>query len=79
MRACSAMDSAMASGAMYGRSNRPRRTYKNMRKRVVSVIGGHKCKPEVEQLAIKLAKKLAKVVDILVSGGLSGTIKLIFQ
>jgi uncharacterized protein (TIGR00725 family) len=44
-----------------------------MRKKIVSVIGGHKCTSEVEQLALKLGKKLAKVADILVSGGLSGT------
>jgi len=44
-----------------------------MRKKVVSVIGGHSCNKEVEQLAQNLGKKLAKVVDILVSGGLSGT------
>ena len=69
----------MASGAMYGRSNRPRRTYKNMRKKIVSVIGGHRCTPEVERLAQKLGKKLAKVVEILVSGGLSGTMKAVCQ
>ena len=30
-----------------------------MRKRVVSVIGGHKCTDEVEQIAQELGKKLA--------------------
>ncbi len=50
-----------------------------MRKRVISVIGGHKCNKEVEQLAQDLGKKLAKVVDILVSGGLSGTMKAVCQ
>jgi uncharacterized protein (TIGR00725 family) len=50
-----------------------------MRKKVVSVIGGHSCTKEVEQKAIKLGKKLAKVVDILVSGGLSGTMKAVCQ
>ena len=50
-----------------------------MRKKIVSVIGGHKCTPKVEELAIKLGKKLAKVVDILVSGGLSGTMKAVCQ
>ena len=50
-----------------------------MRKKVVSVIGGHRCTPEVEQLALKLGKKLAKVVDILVSGGLSGTMGAVCQ
>ncbi|MCX5697124.1 MAG: TIGR00725 family protein [Candidatus Omnitrophica bacterium] len=44
-----------------------------MRKKVVSVIGGHDCTEEVEQIAHKLGEKLAKVVEILVSGGLSGT------
>ncbi len=48
-----------------------------MRKRVVSVIGGHNCTKEVEQLAQNLGKKLAKVADILVSGGLSGTMKAV--
>jgi hypothetical protein len=48
-----------------------------MRKRVVSVIGGHECKHKVEQLAHNLGKKLAKVVDILVCGGLSGTMKAV--
>jgi len=43
-----------------------------MRKKVVGVIGGHKCTDEVEQLAHNLGKKLAKVVHILVCGGLSG-------
>ena len=46
-----------------------------MRKKVVSVIGGHSCSKEVEQLAHNLGKNLAKVVGILVSGGLSGTMK----
>ena len=50
-----------------------------MRKKVVSVIGGRHCTREVEQIAIKLGKKLAKVVDILVCGGLSGTMKAICQ
>ncbi len=48
-----------------------------MRKKVVSVIGGHSCKKEVEQIAQELGKKLAKVADILVSGGLSGTMKAV--
>lgn len=50
-----------------------------MRKKVVSVIGGRHCKAEVEQITIKLGKKLAKVVDILVCGGLSGTMRAICQ
>jgi uncharacterized protein (TIGR00725 family) len=47
--------------------------------RVVSVIGGHECTAKVEQIAQNLGKKLAKVVDILVSGGLSGTMKAVCQ
>ncbi|MBL7151040.1 MAG: TIGR00725 family protein [Candidatus Omnitrophica bacterium] len=48
-----------------------------MRKKVVSVIGGHSCNKEVEQVAHDLGKKLAKVVGILVSGGLSGTMEAV--
>jgi hypothetical protein len=48
-----------------------------MRKKVVSVIGGHSCNKEVEQIAQELGEKLAKVVDILVCGGLSGTMKAV--
>ncbi len=43
------------------------------------MIGGHSCNKEVEQLAHDLGKKLAKVVDILVCGGLSGTMKAVCQ
>ena len=50
-----------------------------MHKKVVTVIGGRRCTPEVEQLAHKFGKKLAKVVEILVSGGLSGTMKAVCQ
>jgi hypothetical protein len=50
-----------------------------MRKQVVSVIGGHKCTKDVEDLAHNLGKKLAKVVDILVCGGLSGAMKAVCQ
>lgn len=50
-----------------------------MCKKVVSVIGGRHCKVGVEQIAIELGKKLAKVVDIMVCGGLSGTMKAICQ
>jgi len=46
---------------------------------VVAVIGGHSCTKEVEQLAQELGKKLAKVADILVSGGLSGVMKAVCQ
>lgn len=48
-----------------------------MRKKIVGVIGGHDCKKEVEQLALNLGKKLAKVADILVCGGLSGIMKAV--
>jgi hypothetical protein len=48
-----------------------------MRKKIVGVIGGHSCTCEVEQISQNLGKKLAKVVDILVSGGLSGTMKAV--
>jgi uncharacterized protein (TIGR00725 family) len=50
-----------------------------VRKGVVSVIGGHNCTKEVEQLAQNLGKNMAKVVDILVCGGLSGTMKAVCQ
>jgi hypothetical protein len=50
-----------------------------MRKKIVSVIGGHNCSKEVEQLAQNLGKNLAKVVDCLVCGGLSGTMKAVCQ
>jgi uncharacterized protein (TIGR00725 family) len=46
-------------------------------KKVVAVIGGRRCNKEVEQIAINLGKKLAKVADILVSGGLSGVMNAI--
>jgi uncharacterized protein (TIGR00725 family) len=48
-----------------------------MQKQVVSVVGGHSCTKEVEQIAQKLGKKLAKVVDYLISGGLSGTMEAV--
>jgi uncharacterized protein (TIGR00725 family) len=50
-----------------------------MRKKVVSVIGGHDCTPEVEQIAQKLGKKLAKVADYLVCGGLGGVMEAVCQ
>ncbi len=48
-----------------------------MRKKIVSVIGGHSCTKEVEQLAINLGKKLAKVVDFIVCGGLRGVMEAV--
>lgn len=53
--------------------------YKPMRKKIVGVIGGHSCTKEVEQIAQNLGKKLAKVVDYLVCGGLGGTMKAVCQ
>jgi len=44
-------------------------------KKVVSVIGGRNCTAEVEELAKELGKKLSKVADILVTGGLSGVME----
>jgi uncharacterized protein (TIGR00725 family) len=43
------------------------------------VIGGHDCTKEVEELAQDLGKKLAKVVDTLACGGLSGAMKAVCQ
>jgi hypothetical protein len=48
-----------------------------MRKKIVGVIGGHSCTEHVEQLAHNLGENLAKVVDTLVCGGLSGTMKAV--
>lgn len=50
-----------------------------MGNKVISVIGGHSCNKEVEQLAQNLGNKLAEVVDYLVSGGLSGTMEAVCQ
>jgi uncharacterized protein (TIGR00725 family) len=48
-----------------------------MQKKIVSVIGGRRCTTEVEQIAHNLGKKLAKVADILASGGLGGTMEAV--
>ncbi|RJP27296.1 MAG: TIGR00725 family protein [Candidatus Omnitrophota bacterium] len=48
-----------------------------MQKKVIAVIGGHKSNSRVECLALNLGKNLAKVVDILVSGGLSGVMEAV--
>jgi uncharacterized protein (TIGR00725 family) len=48
-----------------------------MRKKIVGVIGGHSSTKEVEQIAHNLGKKLSKVVDILVCGGLSGVMRAV--
>jgi len=50
-----------------------------MRKRIVGVIGWHRSTSEVEQKAQKMGKELAKVVDVLVCGGLSGTMEAVCQ
>ena len=50
-----------------------------MKKKIVSGIGGRSCNAKVEQLAQDLGKKLSKVVDYLVSGGLGGTMKAVCQ
>ncbi|MFA5156505.1 MAG: TIGR00725 family protein [Candidatus Omnitrophota bacterium] len=48
-----------------------------MTKKIIGVIGGRQCNKEVEQTAIKLGKKLAKVADLLVCGGLSGVMEAV--
>lgn len=48
-----------------------------MSKQIVGVVGGHKCTKEVEQIAHDLGKNLAKVVEILVCGGLSGVMEAV--
>jgi uncharacterized protein (TIGR00725 family) len=50
-----------------------------MRRKIISVIGGHNCTSEVEQLAHNLGKNLAKVGGVLVSGGLGGTMEAACQ
>lgn len=50
-----------------------------MPKKIVSVIGGRRCNKKVENLAKNLGKNLAKVVDILVCGGLSGVMEAVCQ
>jgi len=48
-----------------------------MQKKIVSVIGGRNCTPQVESIAQDLGKKLSKVAGILVSGGLSGVMEAV--
>lgn len=50
-----------------------------MRRKVVGVIGGHTCTKEVEQLAQKIGRNLAEVVDFLVCGGLGGVMEHVCQ
>ncbi len=44
-------------------------------KTVVSVIGGHKCTKEVEDLALNLGKSIGKSGAVLACGGLSGVME----
>ncbi|MBM3244627.1 MAG: TIGR00725 family protein [Candidatus Omnitrophica bacterium] len=48
-----------------------------MQKRVVGVIGAHECSAEVEEIAHNLGRKLAKVAEILICGGLSGVMEAV--
>jgi uncharacterized protein (TIGR00725 family) len=48
---------------------------RNMRQKVVSIIGGRQCDTKVEQIAHELGVKLAKVVCFIASGGLDGTMR----
>ena len=50
-----------------------------MRKKIVGFIGWHRTTREVERKAQKMGKELAKVVDVLVCGGLSGTMEAVCQ
>lgn len=50
-----------------------------MRKKVIGVIGGHSCNKEVEQIAHKIGKIVAKVGAILICGGLGGVMKAVCQ
>lgn len=47
----------------------------NKQKTTISVIGGHSCNSEVEQLAQKVGKIIAEMDCILVCGGLSGVME----
>jgi len=48
-------------------------------KKTVGVIGGRQCNDAVERISIDLGQKLTKVAEILISGGLSGTMKAVCQ
>ena len=51
---------------------------KSVNKKIgISVIGGHTCTKEVEQIAHNLGKELAKVADYLFCGGLGGIMKAV--
>ena len=45
--------------------------------KIVAVIGGHSCNKQVERLAYILGLELAKVVDYLACGGLSGVMQAV--
>ncbi|MDD4907483.1 MAG: TIGR00725 family protein [Candidatus Omnitrophica bacterium] len=49
------------------------------RKSIVGIVGWHHSTRVVEQNALKIGKKLADVADILVCGGLSGTMEAVCQ
>ncbi|MFC1657821.1 TIGR00725 family protein [Candidatus Omnitrophota bacterium] len=51
----------------------------NVRKMVLGIVGGRNCSEEVEQLAHNFGRKSSKVVDIVVCGGLSGTMMAFCQ
>jgi len=48
-----------------------------MNKKAVAVVGGHNCDAEVELIAQDLGKKLYKVVEIVICGGLSGVMSAV--
>lgn len=48
-----------------------------MRKKIISVIGGRTCNGPVEDIALKLGKKLAEVFDYLACGGLGGVMEAV--
>ena len=49
------------------------------RRQIVGIIGSRDCSAKVEQNAQILGKKLIKVVDTIVCGGLSGVMKAVCQ
>lgn len=46
-------------------------------RRIASVVGGRACNKKVEEIAHNLGRKLAKVVDAIVCGGLGGTMEAV--
>jgi len=51
----------------------------DVRKKIVGIIGGHKCSKVVEQKSQNLGKNLVKVVYTIVCGGLGGTMSAVCQ